>query len=79
VPRRRRVGCARPEARRDEKQEFPHSGNRQLAGQGRCKAWISSMPALVMALVANSKMLPHRFWAMRPPATNNINHLAFIP
>jgi hypothetical protein len=36
VPRRRRVGCARPEARHDEEQEFPHSGNRQLAGQGRC-------------------------------------------
>jgi biotin-(acetyl-CoA carboxylase) ligase len=61
VPRRRRVRGARPEARRDEEQEFPHSGNRQLAGQGRCKAWISSMSALVMALVANGKMLPYRF------------------
>jgi hypothetical protein len=30
VPRRRRVGGTRPEARRDEKQEFSHSGNRQF-------------------------------------------------
>jgi hypothetical protein len=37
------------------------------------------MPALVMALVAKSKMLPHQFWPMRPSNTNNINHLAFIP
>jgi hypothetical protein len=36
VPRRRRVRGARPEARRDEEQEFTHSGNRQLASQGRC-------------------------------------------
>jgi hypothetical protein len=27
VPRRRCVRGARPEARRDEEQEFPHSGN----------------------------------------------------
>jgi hypothetical protein len=40
------------------------------------------MPALVIALVANSKMLPHQFLpnAMQwTPATNNINHLDFIP
>jgi hypothetical protein len=40
------------------------------------------MPALVMALVANSKMLPHRFLPnamQRTPAINNINHLDFIP
>ena len=35
VTRRRRMRGARPEARRDEEQEFPHSGNRQLAGHGR--------------------------------------------
>jgi hypothetical protein len=40
------------------------------------------MPALVMALVANGKMSPHQFLrhAMQwTPATNNINHLDFIP
>jgi hypothetical protein len=40
------------------------------------------MPALVMALVANSKMLPYQFLPsamQRTPATNNINHLDFIP
>src|SRR4249919_466079 len=31
---RRRMRGARPKARRDEEQEFLHSGNRQLAGQG---------------------------------------------
>jgi hypothetical protein len=37
VPRRRRVRGARPEARRDEEQEFPHSCNRQFVAQGRCQ------------------------------------------
>jgi hypothetical protein len=38
------------------------------------------MSALVMALVANSKMLSHQFGQCDVvPATNNINHLAFIP
>ena len=40
------------------------------------------MPALVMALVANGKMLQHQFLpnAMRRTRdTNNISHLDFIP
>jgi hypothetical protein len=40
------------------------------------------MPARVVAHVANSKMSPHQFLpnAMQwTPATNNINHLDFIP